>query len=157
MPRITPNLWFDGVAEDAAELYVSIFPNSRITEISHYGPDSPGPEGSIVTVAWELDGQPFVGINGGPDFPQTEAVSFEIACADQAEVDHYWDALLADGGRPSQCGWLKDRFGVSWQVVPEALVRLLTDDDPDVRHRVTQAMLKMVKLDVAALERAAAA
>ncbi|MFA4927552.1 MAG: VOC family protein [Patulibacter sp.] len=156
MPRITPNLWFDGHAEQAAEFYVAIFPDSRVTEVARYGPNEPGPEGTVMTVAFELDGNPFVGINGGPQFPHSEAVSFEISCPTQADVDYYWDALLADGGAPSQCGWLKDRFGLSWQVVPEGFSALLASGDGAARSRATQAMLKMVKLDIAELERAAA-
>lgn len=154
MPRITPNLWFDFNAEEAANFYVSIFPNSKVGKIARYTEVGPGPAGAAVTVEWELDGQPFVGINGGPQFPFSEAVSMEIRCKDQAEVDYYWDRLLAGGGRESQCGWLKDRFGFSWQVVPQRLVDLITDEDPEVAKRVTAAMLKMVKLDVAGLEAA---
>lgn len=156
MTRITPNLWFDGDAAEAAEFYCSVFPNSRITETAFYGPDEPGPEGTVVTVAFELDGNPFIGINGGPQFPQTEAVSFLVPCPTQADVDYYWDALIAGGGAPSQCGWLKDRFGVSWQVVPDGLDALVRSDDAAARSRAVQAMLKMTKLDIAELERAAA-
>lgn len=155
MPRITPNLWFDFNAEEAANFYVSIFPKSKIGKIARYTEVGPGPAGTAVTVEWELDGQPFVGINGGPQFPFSEAVSMEVRCKDQAEVDYYWERLLADGGRESQCGWLKDRFGFSWQVVPQRLVDLMTDQDPEVVKRVTAAMLAMVKLDVAGLEAAA--
>jgi predicted 3-demethylubiquinone-9 3-methyltransferase (glyoxalase superfamily) len=155
MPQITPNLWFDTNAEEAAGFYVSIFPNSKITNIARYTEAGPGPAGTAVTVEWELDGQRFVGINGGPHFTFSEAVSMEIRCRDQAEVDYYWDKLREGGGRESQCGWLKDRFGFSWQVVPQQLVDLMTDQDPAVVQRVTAAMLKMVKLDVAGLEAAA--
>lgn len=156
MPRITPNLWFDGNAAEAAAFYVSVFPDSRITETAYYGPNEPGPEGTVVTVAFELAGNPFIGINGGPMFTFSEAVSFLVPCANQQEVDHYWDALTADGGAPSQCGWLKDRFGVSWQIVPDGLDELMTSTDPDARSRAMQAMLKMSKLDIAELRRAAA-
>ena len=156
MPRITPNLWFDFNAEEAANFYVSIFPNSKVGKIARYTEVGPGPAGTAVTVEWELDGQPFVGINGGPDFTFSEAVSMEIRCKDQAEVDYYWERLLADGGRESQCGWLKDRFGFSWQVTPQRLIDLMTHEDPEVVKRVTAAMLQMVKLDVARLEAAAA-
>jgi len=156
MPRITPNLWFDTNAEEAASFYVSIFPNSKVGKIARYTEVGPGPAGTAVTVEWELDGQPFVGINGGPHFTFSEAVSMEIRCKDQAEVDYYWEKLLEGGGRESQCGWLKDRFGFSWQVVPQRLIDLMTDEDPEVVKRVTAAMLKMVKLDVARLEAAAA-
>jgi predicted 3-demethylubiquinone-9 3-methyltransferase (glyoxalase superfamily) len=154
MPTITPCLWFDGTAEQAAEHYVSIFPNSAITNVSRYGPDMPFPEGSALTVEWTLDGQHYQGLNGGPDFTFNESVSFSISCADQAEVDHYWNRL-SEGGEESQCGWLKDRFGVSWQVVPKRLPELLGDPDPGRAQRAMQAMLQMRKIVVADLERAA--
>lgn len=149
-----PFLWFDGQAERAATLYVDVFPNSRIDGVSRYGPDTPGTEGSVMTVDFTLDGQRFVALNGGPQFRFTEAVSFQIPCADQAEVDHYWDRL-SDGGEQGQCGWLKDRFGLSWQVVPNALPDLLGDPDPGRANRAMQAMLGMRKLDIAAMRRAA--
>ena len=142
MPTPVPCLWFDGNAEMAAEQYVKIFPNSSV--------DTIGP----VTVEFTLDGQPFIGLNGGPQFSFTEAVSFTIPCTDQAEVDHYWDALV-DGGEPSQCGWLKDRFGLSWQVVPNRLHELLGDPDAERAQRAMRAMLGMSKLVVAELEAAA--
>jgi predicted 3-demethylubiquinone-9 3-methyltransferase (glyoxalase superfamily) len=154
MPTTKPCLWFDGAAERAAEHYVSIFPNSQITSVSRYGPGMPYPEGSALTVEWTLDGQPYQGLNGGPDFTFTEAISFSISCADQAEVDHYWDRL-SDGGEESMCGWLKDRFGVSWQVVPIRLPELLGDPDPGRAQRAMRAMLQMRKIVVADLERAA--
>lgn len=154
MPRIVPNLWFDTQAEEAAEFYVSIFPNSRVTEITRYTEAGPGPAGSVLTVNFELDGQLFTGINGGPQFPFTEAVSFVIGCADQAELDHYWERLT-DGGQEVQCGWLKDRYGLSWQVVPAGWEELMNDPDPERAARATAAMLGMVKLDIAALEAAA--
>jgi predicted 3-demethylubiquinone-9 3-methyltransferase (glyoxalase superfamily) len=154
MPRITPNLWFDTEAKDAAEFYVSIFPNSEITDISTYGEAGPGPAGTVMTVSFSLDGQPYTGINGGPMFTFSEAISLSIACADQTEVDHYWEKLV-DGGEESQCGWLKDRYGLSWQVVPDALVELLSDPDPDRATRAMRAMLGMRKLEVAALRAAA--
>jgi predicted 3-demethylubiquinone-9 3-methyltransferase (glyoxalase superfamily) len=154
MPNITPNLWFDGQALEAAEHYVSIFPNSKVTDVMHYTEAGPGEPGTVVTVAFELDGNPFVGINGGPQFTFDEAVSFEIRCKDQAEVDRYWDALV-EGGEPSQCGWLKDRYGLSWQVVPEELLALVGDDDPERARRATEAMFTMQKLDVAELRAAA--
>ncbi|HVI34521.1 VOC family protein [Phenylobacterium sp.] len=156
MPKITPNLWFDANAEEAANFYVSIFPNSKVGKIARYTEVGPGPAGTAVTVEWELDGQPFVGINGGPHFTFSEAVSMEIRCKDQAEVDYYWEKLLEGGGRESQCGWLKDRFGFSWQVTPQRLIDLITDEDTEVVKRVTTAMMQMVKLDVAKLEAAAA-
>lgn len=159
-PRITPCLWFADEAAEAAVLYTSIFPNSTITAVSHYGEE--GHEihgrapGSVMRVAFELDGQPFTALNGGPAFRFTEAISFQVACVDQAEVDHYWDRL-GEGGdlAAQQCGWLKDRFGVSWQVVPTRLYELLADPDPERARRATAAMLAMKKLDIAELERAA--
>ena len=154
MNTITPCLWFDTQAEDAANHYISIFPDSRITGVSHYGSAGPGPEGSVMTVEFELGGQPFVGLNGGPEFTFNEAVSFQISCADQNEVDHYWNAL-SEGGEEGPCGWLRDRYGLSWQVIPTALPRLLTDSDPERAQRAMSAMLGMRKIDVAALERAA--
>lgn len=158
-PRITPFLWFAHEAEEAAALYTTIFPGSRITSISRYGDAgrdvTGGAPGSVMTVAFELGGQPFVALNGGIAFAFTEAVSFQVACASQAEVDHFWDRL-AEGGDPAaqQCGWLKDRFGVSWQVVPTRLFELLGDPDPAKAERATTAMLAMKKLDIAELERA---
>ena len=154
MNTITPCLWYDTQAEDAANHYISIFPDSRITRVSHYGSAGPGPEGSVMTVEFELGGQPFVGLNGGPEFTFNEAVSFQISCADQNEVDHYWNAL-SEGGEEGPCGWLRDRYGLSWQVIPTALPRLLTDSDPERAQRAMSAMLGMRKIDVAALERAA--
>jgi len=150
MPRITPNLWFDGQALDAAEYYVSVFPNSRITDVSRMGPDGP-----VLTAAFELDGQPYLALNGGPEFHFTEAVSFVIDCADQAEVDRYWDELTSGGGEEGRCGWLTDRFGLSWQVVPRALVDLLTDSDPQRAMRAGTALQGMRRIDVAGLRAAA--
>jgi predicted 3-demethylubiquinone-9 3-methyltransferase (glyoxalase superfamily) len=155
MPSITPNLWFDTEAEDAAEFYVSIFPNSRIVNVSHYGDAVPSKAGTVLTVDWELDGKRFTGINGGPQFKFDEAVSFSISCEDQDEVDYYWEKLLADGGEESQCGWLKDRFGLSWQILPRRLMELLSDPDRERSQRAMAAMLEMKKLDIAGLERAA--
>ncbi|MCW2538187.1 MAG: 3-demethylubiquinone-9 3-methyltransferase [Modestobacter sp.] len=154
MPRTTPCLWFDGAAEQAAEHYVAIFPNSTITSVSRYGPGMPFPEGSALTVEWSLDGQPYVGLNGGPNYTFSEAISFQIACADQEDVDHYW-TRLSEGGEEGPCGWLKDKFGVSWQVVPKRLAELLGDPDPGRAQRAMQAMLGMRKIVVADLERAA--
>lgn len=154
MPTMVPCLWFDGQAEQAAQQYTAIFPRSEILGVSRYGPDTPGTEGAVMTVDFSLDGQPYLGLNGGPQFHFTEAISFQIPCADQDEVDHYWNALSA-GGEESQCGWLKDRFGLSWQVVPTALPGLLGDPDPGRAQRAMQAMLTMSKLDIAALQRAA--
>jgi predicted 3-demethylubiquinone-9 3-methyltransferase (glyoxalase superfamily) len=156
MPAITPNLWFDDQALEAAELYVSVFPNSRILRVSHYTEAGPGEPGSVLTVDFELDGQRFTAINGGPAVPFDEAVSFVIECKDQAEIDFYWDTLTADGGEESQCGWLKDRFGLSWQVVPAGWEEVVADEDTAKVDRVMRAMFGMRKLDIAALEAAAA-
>lgn len=155
MPTITPNLWFDGNAQEAAEFYCSVFPNSRILGMSHYPEGAPGEAGSVMVVEWELDGQRFTGINGGPQFTFDEAVSFQIDCEDQAEVDYYWDALLAAGGEESQCGWLKDKYGLSWQVVPKAADELFRDPDKARVGRAMQAMFGMKKLDLATLQAAA--
>ena len=154
MTEITPCLWFDGNADAAVDHYIAIFPNSRRVTGSKYGPDTPGEEGSTLVVNFELDGNSFLALNGGPGFPFTPAISFVVSCRDQAEVDHYWDRLV-EGGEPSQCGWLSDRFGVSWQIVPERLDELLRDPDAVRANRVMQAMLKMVKLNIAELEAAA--
>lgn len=153
MRGITPFLWFQSQAEEAARFYVSVFPRSRITQTARYGEEGPGPEGTVMTVAFELDGQQFVALNGGPQFSFTQAVSFVVNCETQAEVDAFWEKLSA-GGEKIQCGWLRDRYGVPWQVVPTELARLLGDGDPQRSRRVMSAMLKMTKLDVAALERA---
>lgn len=155
MPDTTPCLWFDhGLAEQAAEFYTSVFPDSEILEVVRYGPDTPGTEGAVMTVVFSLDGRRFVGLNGGPQFTFSEAVSFQISCADQDEVDHYWNAL-SDGGEEGPCGWLKDRFGLSWQVVPTAVLELMTDPDPDRAQRAFQAVLQMHKIDVFEVLRAA--
>jgi predicted 3-demethylubiquinone-9 3-methyltransferase (glyoxalase superfamily) len=154
MPRITPNLWFDTESKDAAEFYVAVFPNSQIRNVSYYGEAGPRPASTVLTVDFVLDGQAFTAINGGPEFTFDEAVSFLINCADQDEVDYYWDKLT-EGGEESQCGWLKDKFGLSWQVVPEDLEKLVTDPDKGRAERAMQAMLGMKKLDVAALHAAA--
>jgi predicted 3-demethylubiquinone-9 3-methyltransferase (glyoxalase superfamily) len=154
MPRITPNLWFDSQGLEAAEFYVSIFPNSEITRVTRYTEAGPGPAGAVVTVDFVLDGQEYTAINGGPQFTFDEAISLLVNCRDQAEVDHYWERLL-EGGEESQCGWLKDRYGLSWQVCPVGLVDLLNDSDPGRARRATEAMLGMRKLDIAALHAAA--
>jgi predicted 3-demethylubiquinone-9 3-methyltransferase (glyoxalase superfamily) len=155
MPKITPNLWFDGQAEEAAEFWTGLFPNSRVDRVYRSPADYPsGRKGDVITVDFTLDGQPFTGINGGPDFTFSEAVSFLIDCKDQAEVDRYWEALLANGGEPGPCGWLKDRYGVSWQVVPRRLDEMLNSDDRAAAERAMEAMLRMGKLDVAELEAA---
>lgn len=155
MPNLTPCLWFDTEGEDAAELYTSVFPNSKILDVARYGSAGPRPEGTVMTVTFELDGQRFVALNGGPNFQFNEAVSFQIPCRDQAEVDHYWERL-GEGGEPGPCGWLKDRFGLSWQVVPNRLPELLSDPDREKAQRVMAAMLEMGKIEIAELERAAA-
>jgi len=152
--RISPNLWFDGNAEEAAEFYVSVFPDSRIISTALYPEGAPGPAGTVMTVEFEIGGQRFVGINGGPQFPFTEAVSFQITCEDQAEVDYFWERLT-DGGQEVQCGWLKDRYGLSWQVVPRGMDEVFADADPARAQRAMQAMMGMVKLDLAALRAAA--
>lgn len=154
--KITPFLWFDTEGEEAARFYTSIFPNSKITEVSRYGSAGPRPEGTVMTVSFELAGQAFVALNGGPEFKFNEAISFEITCEDQDEVDMYW-AKLSEGGEPGPCGWLKDRFGVSWQVVPRALYELLSNPDREKSQRVMEAMLGMKKIEIDGLERAAKA
>ncbi|MBY4678578.1 VOC family protein [Marinobacterium arenosum] len=155
MDKITPNLWFDGNAEDAANFYVGLFPDSRIDAAHHAPSDNPSTaKGAVLLVQFTLAGRHYTAINGGPQFPFTEAVSFQIDCQDQAEVDRYWQALIADGGSPGQCGWCKDRFGLSWQVVPRRLSELLSSDNRAAAERTMQSMLKMTKLDVAAPEAA---
>ncbi len=154
MQKITPFLWFDDQAEEAMNLYVSIFKDAEVLEVSRNGEGGPGTPGSVLTVSFRLQDQEFVALNGGPMFAFTEAVSFEIDCADQAEVDYYWDALLAGGGEPSACGWLKDRFGLSWQVVPRALHECIGGPDAEGAQRAMAAMMGMGKLDVAELRRA---
>jgi predicted 3-demethylubiquinone-9 3-methyltransferase (glyoxalase superfamily) len=154
MPRITPNLWFDTEGLEAAEFYCSVFPNSEVKNVSHYTDAGPRPAGTVLTVDFVLDGQPFTAINGGPEFTFDEAISLLINCKDQGEVDYYW-TKLTEGGEESQCGWLKDRYGLSWQVVPEGMEELMTDPDPGRAERAMKAMLGMKKLDVAALRAAA--
>lgn len=154
MPKITPNLWFDTQGEEAAEFYVSVFPNSKITNILHYGEAGPGPAGTVVTVDFELDGQEYTAINGGPQFTFDEAISLLINCTDQDEVDYYW-SKLSEGGEEGQCGWLKDRYGLSWQVVPAGMGEVLGDPDEARSQRAMKAMLGMSKLDIAALRAAA--
>ena len=154
MPNITPSLWFNGNLEEAASFYASVFPNSSVEEFARYTEAGPGTPGAVVSGTFVLDGTTFIGINGGPEFPFSEAVSFVIDCADQAEVDYYWDRLVA-GGEESQCGWLKDRFGVSWQVVPRRLDELLSDPQPARAAAATKAMLGMRKIVIAEVEDAA--
>ena len=156
MPKQIPCLWFDGTALQAAELYVAVFPNSSIDKVTHYGPGMPPPmkEGDVLTVDFTLDGQEYVGLNGGPQFPHTEAISFQIMTKDQEETDYYWDRLT-EGGEESMCGWLQDKFGVSWQVFPAELLSLTSDPDPGRAQRATQAMLSMRRIDIAEIRRAA--
>jgi predicted 3-demethylubiquinone-9 3-methyltransferase (glyoxalase superfamily) len=155
MPHpIVPNLWFDDQAEEAAEYYCSIFPNSRIVSVAPYTEAGPGEPGSVMTVEWELNGQRFVGINGGPQFTFSEAVSFQVTCDDQDELDAYWERLSA-GGEEGPCGWCKDKYGLSWQVVPTGMDEMFSDPDPGKAQRAMQAMFGMKKIDIAALHAAA--
>jgi predicted 3-demethylubiquinone-9 3-methyltransferase (glyoxalase superfamily) len=155
MQKITPWLWFDTQGEAAATFYTSIFANSRITNVTHYGSAGPRPEGTVMTVTFELEGQEFVALNGGPEFTFDEAISFMVSCQSQEEVDDFW-SKLSDGGEEGPCGWLKDRFGVSWQIIPTALDELLHDPDPEKAQRAMLAMLQMKKIQIDELERAAA-
>jgi predicted 3-demethylubiquinone-9 3-methyltransferase (glyoxalase superfamily) len=155
MPKINPFLWFDDQAESAAQFYVSVFPNSRITRVARYGEAGPGAAGSVMTVEFELDGQRVVALNGGPQFKFSEAVSLVVNCRDQAEIDLYWDRL-GEGGEPGPCGWLKDRFGFSWQIVPENIEALLGGSDK-ASQRAFAAMMRMGKLDIAGLQAARSA
>jgi predicted 3-demethylubiquinone-9 3-methyltransferase (glyoxalase superfamily) len=154
MPRIIPNLWFDTEGLEAAEFYVSVFPRSRITNVTHYTDAGPRPAGTVLTVEFDLDGQAFTAINGGPEFSFDEAISLLVECEDQDEVDRYW-SRLSDRGEEGQCGWLKDRYGLSWQVVPKGMEELFRDADPARAERAMRAMLGMKKLDIAALRAAA--
>jgi len=155
MQKISPFLWFDTEGEEAARFYTSVFPNSRVVEVTRYGSAGPRPDGTVMTVTFELDGQRFVALNGGPEFTFSEAISFEVSCETQEEVDAFWSAL-SEGGEEGPCGWLKDRFGVSWQIVPRVLIELLADPDQEKAQRVMAAMLKMGKIEIESLERAAA-
>ncbi|PJT51855.1 hypothetical protein CWI85_04925 [Streptomyces albidoflavus] len=156
MQKITTNLWFDGQAEEAAAFYTSLFEDARILGVERFTDAGPGEPGSVVTVTFQLAGQEFVAINGGPEFTFTEAISLSVDCETQEEVDRYWEALTADGGEEVQCGWLKDKYGLSWQIVPRALVELLASTDREAATRATRAMLEMKKLDIQALRDAAA-
>jgi predicted 3-demethylubiquinone-9 3-methyltransferase (glyoxalase superfamily) len=156
MQSITPSLWFDTEAEDAANFYVSVFKNSQVLNVSRYGEAGPRPAGTVMTVDFELDGQGFIALNGGPDFPFTEAVSLQVNCETQEEVDRYW-SVLSEGGEEGPCGWLKDRYGLSWQIIPVALTELLNDPDAAKAQRAMAAMLQMKKIDIAALRAAAEA
>jgi predicted 3-demethylubiquinone-9 3-methyltransferase (glyoxalase superfamily) len=156
MQKLTPCLWFDTQGEDAATFYTSVFPNSRILDVARYGSAGPRAEGTVMTVTFELDGQEFVALNGGPDFTFSEAISFQVSCKDQEEVDAYW-STLSEGGEEGPCGWLKDKFGLSWQIVPTVLLELVADPDREKSQRVMAAMLEMKKIEIDELERAAAA
>src|SRR5438132_1456586 len=154
MQKITPFLWFDGRAEEAMNFYVAIFRNSKKGKVVRYGDAGPGPKGTVMTAVFQLDGQEFIALNGGPQFKFTEAVSFVVNCKTQGEVDYYWDKLLAGGGKVQACGWLKDKFGLSWQIVPTALPELLSNPDPSISQSVMKAMIQMKKLDIEGLKRA---
>ncbi|RPI89470.1 MAG: VOC family protein [Chloroflexi bacterium] len=154
MQKITPYLWFDGQAEEAVNFYTSIFKNSKVLNVSRYAEGGPGPAGSVMTAAFELNGQEFMALNGGPQYKFTEAISFLVNCKDQKEVDELWSKLTEGNGEEGPCGWLKDKFGVSWQIIPTALGELMSDPDPEKAGRVVQAMLKMKKIDVSTLQRA---
>ena len=154
LTKITPCLWFDTEGEEAATFYTSIFERARILQVTHFGSAGPRPEGMVMTVTFELEGQQFLALNGGPEFTFNEAISFQVSCDSQGEVDHFW-ARLSDGGEEGPCGWLKDRYGVSWQIVPVALDELISDPDPQRAQRAMKAMLDMSKLDIAELRRAA--
>ncbi len=153
MQKITPFLWFNTQAEEAANFYVSVFKSSKVLGVARYGDSGPGPKGSVMTIEFELDGQRFMGINGGPQFPFTEAVSFVVDCADQKEVDYFWEKL-SEGGKEVQCGWLKDKFGLSWQVVPTIAIEYLKDKDPEKAQRVMAEIMKMIKIEIEPLKRA---
>jgi len=153
--KITPFLWFDNQAEEAAQFYTSIFKNSKILTVSRYGDAGPGPKGSVMVVSFQLEGQQFTALNGGPRFKFSEAFSFVVNCENQQDIDHYWTKLTSNGGQESQCGWLKDKFGFSWQIVPTALGKLMSGD-PQKANRVMHALLQMKKLDIATLEEASA-
>lgn len=154
MQKITPFLWFDDQAEEAINFYVSIFKNSKVVSITRYGDEVPGPKGKVMTATFQLDGQEFMALNGGPQFKFTEAISFFVNCETQEEVDELWGKLTSDGGEESMCGWLKDKYGLSWQIIPTALGEMLGDKDPEKAGRVMQAMLKMQKIDIKTLEQA---
>ncbi len=153
MQKITPFLWFDGKAEEAMNFYTSIFKNSKVRSVARQGDTGPGAKGTVLTATFELDGQEFIALNGGPMFKFSPAISFFVKCETQEEVDHFW-AKLVEGGAPQQCGWLTDKYGVSWQIVPTVLGEMLQDKDPEKSKRVMQAMLKMIKLDIKLLQQA---
>jgi predicted 3-demethylubiquinone-9 3-methyltransferase (glyoxalase superfamily) len=153
MQKISPFLWFDNQAEEAMNFYVSIFENSKAGNVTRYGAAGPGPKGSVMTASFELEGQQFTALNGGPHFKFTEAISFVVSCKTQEEVDELWEKL-SEGGQTQQCGWLKDKFGLSWQIIPSALIELMSDPDPEKSQRVTEAMLQMTKIEIAKLRQA---
>ena len=155
--KITTYLWFNGNAEQAVEFYTSVFPDSRVTLVARWGESGPGPQGTVMNIAFELAGQAFIALNGGPQFTFTPAISLFVACESQAEVDDLWAKLLVGGGKPTACGWLEDRYGLSWQVIPTALIQLMSDPDPGASGRVSQALMGMQKIDLVALQRAHAA
>jgi predicted 3-demethylubiquinone-9 3-methyltransferase (glyoxalase superfamily) len=155
MQKITTFLWFDNQAEEAMGFYTSIFKNSKIKRISRYGDAGPGPKGSVMVGSFELDGQEFIALNGGPTFKFTEAISLVVNCEDQKEIDYYWEKLTSDGGSEVQCGWLKDKYGLSWQITPTILAELVTEEDPVRSNKVMTALMQMKKLDIAALKKAA--
>jgi len=157
MQKITPFLWFDNNAEEAMNFYVSIFKNSKVLSVTRYGESGPGPKGSVMTAAFELDGQQFTALNGGPHFKFTEAISLVVNCESQEEIDYFWEKLSADGGQEVQCGWLKDKFGLSWQVVPTILPELVKSSDPQKSERVMKALMQMKKLNINGLRQAAQA
>lgn len=155
MPKITPFLWFDNQAEEAAKFYTSVFKNSKMGEVRRYGDAGPGPKGSVMTASFSIEGVEFTALNAGPLFKFNESVSFVVHCKTQAEVDEYWSKLTADGGQESQCGWLKDKFGLSWQITPDRLLELISDKDVAKSQRAMQAMMQMQKIDIAKIEQAA--
>ena len=155
--KITTYLWFNGNAEQAVEFYTSVFPDSRVTHVARWGEGGPGPQGTVMNIAFELAGQAFIALNGGPQFTFTPAISLFVACESQAEVDELWTKLLSGGGKPTACGWLEDRYGLSWQIIPTALINLMSDPDPKASGRVAQALMGMQKIDLDALRRAHAA
>ena len=154
MQKITPFLWFDGNAEEAVNFYASIFKNSKVGKVSRYGDAGPGPKGTVMTASFQIEGQEFVALNGGPQFKFTEAVSFVVNCKTQDEVDYYWDKLLAGGGKVQACGWLKDKFGLSWQITPDVLLELISDPDPAISQSVMKAMMQMRKIDIEGVKQA---
>lgn len=154
MQQIIPFLWFKTEAEEAAKFYVSLFKNSKILDISHYGEGAPMPAGTVMTASFELNGQKFIALNGNPEYQFNHSVSFMVECQDQKEVDHFWDKLIADGGKPVACGWLVDKYGLSWQITPTILLELIQDEDKEKAGRVMQAMMQMIKIDIAGLKKA---